>query len=285
MQYVTDEHKNITHVLVPIDEWNSMLEKKGEDQTINPYQPVINWLEKTLTETSPDHTLPSMVKFSSVVAGYSPLLTLPTYNILRTILDEQKLLKTSPNLKHFGKMTTLLNLSYGFVFKADAKVIAVAYIIRNNDFYRALRNTADVIDPSDAKILSSFGLDLDKFLESASEELLEHLYTGHKSEFVFMAMSEGIVDSFDLSIIKERVRRDPEVLRLFFFDLFEALDEILGVEPDFTDIFKKYPLVDKLAKAIYPDNTLSGSTSRVYKAAKEARQIIATDWQKYVSVS
>lgn len=285
MRYVTDEHKNITHVLVPIDEWNSMLEKKGEDQTINPYQPVIDWLEKTLKEQSPDKSVPSMINLASSISGLQPLRILPAYNILRTILDNQLLLESSPNLMRFGKMTTLLSMSYGFVLKADAKVIAVAYILRNNDFYAALRNTQERISTADSKILSSFGFNLEKFLATASEELLEHLYTGHKSEFVFMAMEEGIVDAFDLSVIKERVRRDPEVLRLFFFDLFEALDEILGLEPDFTEIFKKYPLVDKLAKAVYPNNTLSGSTSRVYKAAKEARQIIASDWKKYVSVN
>jgi len=122
-------------------------------------------------------------------------------------------------------------------------------------------------------------------MREAETELLDVLYAGDKSEFIFTAMGAGIGSYFKLSPIKERIRREPERLRIFFYDLFEALDEILVREPSLNDIFKKYPLVDELAKVIYPSNTLSGSTSRVYKAVKEARTIIASDWQKYVAVN
>ncbi len=66
--------------------------------------------------------------------------------------------------------------------------------------------------------------------------------------------------------------------------MFDALNEMITEEPSFEEVFKQEPLVDRLATVVYPNNTLSGSTSRVYKSAKEARTIIAVDWQKYVSV-
>lgn len=285
MQYITDEHKNITHVIVPIEEWNSMLEKQGSDHTINPYQPVIEWIESTLEARSPNGKIPSLVGIKARMQGESLYLTLPVYNILRTILQNKTLVSgEGAAMKKLGGLDMVLSLMYPFVHKADAKTIAVAYILRNNEFYTALHNTNNTVDTTDAAVLKRYGFNIDAFKQEAEAELLDVLYTGHKSEFVFTAMSSNIVDFFSLSPVKQRVRREPELLRLFFYDLFEALDEITKEKPEFNDLFRQYPLVDRLAKAVYPSNTLSGSTSRVYKAAKEARTIIASDWQKYVSV-
>ncbi len=286
MQYITDEHKNITHVLVPIEEWNSMLEKQGSDHAINPYQSVIEWIESTLKDRSPNGKIPSLVGLSARIQGESLYVTLPVYNILRTILQNKMLISGErTTMKKFGGLDVLLSLMYPFALKADTKTIAVAYILRNDKFYKALHNTKTNITPNDLAVFIRYGFDIDMFKEEADTELLDMLYNGHKSEFIFTAMSSNITDFFSLSSIKERVRREPELLRLFFYDLFEALDEILDSESSFGEIFKIHPLVDKLAKAVYPSNTLSGSTSRVYKAAKEARTIIASDWQKYVSVN
>lgn len=286
MQYITDDHKNITHVLVPIEEWNSMLEKQGSDHAINPYQSVIEWIESTLEARSPNGKTPSLVGLSARMQGESRYVTLPAYNMLRTILQNKTLVSGEGTaMKKFGGLDVLLSLMYPFALKGDTKTIAVAYILRNDEFYTALHNTQKNIAPSDAAVLAHYGFDIDAFKKEVESELLDVLYTGHKSEFVFTAMGSNITDFFSLSSIKERVRREPELLRLFFFDLFGALDEVLESETSFNEVFKKHPLVDKLAKAVYPSNTLSGSTSRVYKAAKEARTIIASGWQNYVSVT
>jgi len=286
MRYITDEHKNITHVVVPIDEWNSMLEKRGaEDDSINPYQPVIAWLEDELKKHAPDGKVPSLINLSSAIQGEERYVPLPVYNMLRTILDNKHIAGNNSSVQRFGGLTSLLSLMYTFALSADSKTIAIAYILRNNEFYSTLHNTETDIDSKDESVLAGYGFNITKFKREGEPELLTTLYSGHKSEFVFKAINSGIADYFQLQPIKERVRRDPEALRLFFYDLFDALDEILAKEPEYTEIFKKYPLVDRLAKAVYPNNTLSGSTSRVYKAAKEARQIIVKDWQKYVSVA
>lgn len=286
MRYITDEHKNITHVLVPIDEWNGMLEKQGEDSAINPYQPAIEWIEATLKAKSTTGKIPPLVGLAARVAGQDLYASLPVYNMLRTVLENKTLLAgDGAAMNKFGGLGTLLSLMYPSVLQADTKTVAVMYILRNDEFYTALHNTEESISSSDATVLVHYGFDVEKFKREAEPELLDVLYTGDKSEFIFTAMGADIGSYFKLSPIKERVRREPEQLRIFFYDLFEALDEILVREPSLNDIFKKYPLVDKLAKVIYPSNTLSGSTSRVYKAAKEARTIIADDWKKYVSVN
>ena len=287
MQYITDEHKNITHVLVPIDEWNSMLEKQGaDDSPINPYQPAIEWIESILEAKSPTGKIPPLVGLTAKMAGQDLYANMPAYNVLRTVLENKALMAGGgAAMNKFGGLGTLLSLMYPSVLQADTKTVAVMYIIRNDEFYTALGNTEEGISTSDATVLAHYGFDVKKFKREAEPELLNVLYGGDKSEFVFAAMGADIGSFFKLSPIKERVRREPEQLRIFFYDLFEALDEILIREASLNDVFKKYPLVDKLAKAVYPSNTLSGSTSRVYKAAKEARTIIANDWQKYVSVS
>ncbi len=285
MRYITDEHKNITHVLVPIDEWNGMLEKQGEDNSINPYQPVIEWIEETLKAKSPIGITPPLIGLSAKMAGQDLFANMPTYNMLRTILQKRVLESEVGSIVKKNKtLQILLSQMYPFALKADTMTIAIAYILRNNEFYTALHNTNEGVSSSDAKILKLYGFDIEKFNKEASKTLLTSLYSGNQSEFVFTALNENIVNYFNLVSIKERVRREPETLRLFFYDLFNTLDEVLEEDTSFHEIFKKYPLVDRLAKVIYPNNTLSGSTSRVYKAAKEARTIIANDWQNYVSV-
>ncbi len=286
MRYITDEHKNITHVLVPIDEWNSMLEKRGEDSSINPYQPAIEWIESILEAKSPTGKIPPLVGLAASAAGQDLYANMPVYNMLRTVLENKTLMAGGgAAMNKFGGLGTLLSLMYPSVLQADTKTVAVMYILRNDEFYTALHNTEEGISTSDATVLAHYGFDVEKFKREVEPELLDVLYSGDKSEFIFTAMGVDIGSYFKLSPIKERVRREPEQLRIFFYDLFEVLDEILVREPSLYDIFKKYPLVDKLAKVIYPSNTLSGSTSRVYKAAKEARTIIANDWKKYVSVN
>ncbi len=287
MKYIVDERKEITHVLVPIDEWISMREKQGEDSSINPYQPAIEWIESTLKANSPTGEIPSLVGLSTRIEGQDLYSNMPVYNMLKTIL-EQNLLMGSEEVAAMNKsggLRDLLSLMYPSVPITDAKAVAVMYILRNNEFYTALRNTEEGIPSSDVTVLSHYGFDIEKFKREAEPKLLNILYSGDKSEFVFTAMSTDIGSFFKLSPIKERIRREPGQLRFFFYDLFDALDEILLKAPSLNDVFKQHPLVDKLAKAVYPSNTLSGSTSRVYKAAKEARTIIAGDWQDYVDVN
>ncbi len=289
MQYITDEHKNVTHVLVPISKWNLLQEKLGEHKFHNPYQSVIDYLEDMVEKTKEDYSkIFPPVKLSQRLAGKDPHINLPISGLLIDILkgDEHiaKIVEDikNPKVSNLGLHSSIAS----FVLpshKIDAKNIAVFYILRNKEFYDALRNSKDTILPADQKIFQQYGFDIEKFKSEVDPELLTVLYSHHKSEFIREA-SPTIAKYFSLTPIKERIRREPELLRLFFFDIFESYDELLGKEPLFAEIFKNYPLVDKLAKEFYPGNTLSGATSRVYKATKEARTIVKTDWQKYVSV-
>jgi len=290
MQYITDEHKNITHVLVPIDKWNMLQEKLGELEFHNPYQSVIDYLGDMVKKAEKDYgdIFPPQ-KLSQKYTGTAHHVNLPIYRLLIDILKgDEHIAKIVEDIKNpkvsnlglHGSITSFVLPSH----KIDAKTIAVFYILRNKEFYGALCNSKDTIWPGDQKIFQQYGFDIEKFKSEVDPGLLTVLYTQHKSEFI-RESSPIIAKYFSLTPIKERIRREPELLRLFFFDIFEAHDELIGKEPLFGEIFRKYPLVDKLAKEFYPSNTLSGATSRVYKAAKEARTIINTDWQKYVSVN
>ena len=246
MEYITDKYKNITHVVVSIEQWNKIL---GDQLlTVNPYEPVLSWLKD---KTQIGHIT------------------------LRSALGGVELMPTDPVQPY--------SVIYGRSSFSDAKGISVAYILRNNDFYTALANTKTGVSDADRATLSSFGFDVDLFLSSASKRLLGVVHSENRRNFISDTMMNSMGDYFDLTIIHRRLRLDAEVLRLFFFDVFEILRETLDVKPDFIEIFKKYSLVDKLAKDIYPENTYSGSTSRVYKANKEAKKIIGSGWREYVT--
>lgn len=285
MQYLTDENKNITHVLVPIDEWNTFLQSRNEAPLLNPYQPVLDWLGNRIKERSVAGNIPRLVGAGEIGQREALYSTLPNYIMLKEVLQKETLSFGDDFLeKMFGKLGVILSEMYSFALVADTVDIAVAYILRNNNFYVALSNTEGEISASDTQVLHDFGFNIQLFKQKADPKLLDILYRKNKSEFVFSAMAYNIVDFFSLLPAKKRMRREPEILRLFFFDIFEALDEILKKEPSFIKIFEKYPLVDALAKAIYPDNTLSGATSRVYKATKEANTIISSNIKSYVFI-
>ena len=285
MQYLTDENKNITHVLVPINDWNTMLQSRNEDQVLNPYQPVLDWLDHQIQERSVTGDIPRLVGATEIGKKEALYSTLPSYIMLKEILQKETLSFGDDFLeKMFGKLGVILSEMYSFALVANTVDIAVAYILRNNEFYMALSNTEGEISASDKQVLHDFGFNIQLFKEKADPKLLGILYRKNKSEFAFSAMSYNIVDFFHLLPAKKRMRREPEILRLFFFDIFEALDEILKKEASFIKIFEKYPLVDVLAQAIYPDNTLSGATSRVYKATKEANTIISSGVKSYVFI-
>ena len=284
MRYITDENKNITHVIVPLEEWNRMLEDRGKDQMINLYQPAIEWIESYIMDRSEDGNIPSFDILKEEGGKSSFYLTLPIYNLLRIILHEGlSLSMEGSGTKKFGKLSFLLSEIYSFVLKDKKEtIIPIAYILRNDKFYSTLRKTKKSIDDADARILKKYGFNIYEFKKKSDRKLLDSLYNSHKSEFIFTAMELNISEFFSLILSKKRIRKEPEILRLFFFDIFEALDEILGKEATLSEIFEKHPLVDLLAKMIYPENTLSGATSRVYKSLKEARTIISSDMSTYV---
>ncbi len=285
MQYITDEHKNVTHVVVPLELWNSMLENRESNLSVNSYQSVIGWIEDKLKANSVEGSTSPFIDISKKTQTGDLFKNFPIYNMMRSILKND-ILQTgrgSIQIKYDG-LNVLLSTMYPFARGVDARTIAIAYILRNDEFYKALLGTNKNISDSNRKILSKFGFNIEKFKEEAKSELSNTLYTGNKSGFIFSAINLNIGEFFSLSPIKERIRREPELLRLFFFDMFDALNEMITEEPSFEEVFKQEPLVDRLATVVYPNNTLSGSTSRVYKSAKEARTIIAVDWQKYVSV-
>ncbi len=290
MQYITDEHKNITHVLVPIDKWNTLQVKLGKNPSQNPYQPVVDYIETKIRETEADYKNifpPRTVR--DKFAGRPIHLNMPIYRLLMDILkgDEhmEKIVEDikNPKVSNLGLHNSITTFILP-VHKIDAKIIAVFYMLRNEEFYQALCNSKDTVSPSEKSIFDRYGFNIEKFKSEIDPTLLTVLYTQHKNEFI-RESSPVIAKYFSLTPIKERIRREPELMRLFFFDIFETLDELLSKEPSFGEIFRTYPLVDTLAKEFYPSNTLSGATSRVYKAAKEARMIVKTDWQKYVSVN
>jgi len=294
MQYICDNDKNVTHVIVPIDEWESMLEKAGSAEEYNPYQPVIDWLKEVLEHRAQGSEMIllgglAMLEGSSPDSAQKPNLelfkVLPTYKLLLYVLENNYLQYGGGGVasQRFTDFKSVLNIFYSYVETGGVKEVAEAYILRNKDFMAALQRTKAEVEEEDKNILESFGFDVDRFKHEASNELQEFLYKGYKTEFIFMAMYEDINRYFRLIPHKDRLRREPEILRFFFYDIFNTLDEILVEKSEFKNIFKKYPLVDKLAKAIYPSNTLSGATSRVYKATNEARKIINSEWKKYAT--
>jgi len=290
MQYITDEHKNITHVLVPIDKWNTLQVQLGKHESLNPYQPVIDYIETKIEETEAGYK--NIFPPRTTGDGFTVRaihVNMPICRLLVDILKGDEYITkiaediTKPKLlnRKSGNSNTPFDLP---VHKTDAKIIAVSYILRNEEFYQALSNSKDIVSSSEQSIFDKYGFDIEKFKSEVNPSLLIVLYTQHKNEFIRESLL-AIIKYFSLTPIKERIRREPELMRLFFFDIFETLDELLSKEPSFGEIFRTYPLVDTLAKEFYPSNTLSGATSRVYKAAKEARMIVKTDWQKYVSVN
>ena len=290
MQYITDEHKNITHVLVPIDKWNTLQVKLGKKPSQNPYQPVIDYIETKTNETEAGYKkiFPPRTG-GDMVSGRGIHVNMPICRLLMDILrGDEHMEKIVEDIKNPKVSNLGLHISItSFILpahKIDAKIIAVSYMLRNEEFYQALCNSKGTVSPSEKNIFDQYGFNIEKFKSEIDSTLLTVLYTQDKNEFIRESLP-GIAKYFSLTPIKERIRREPELLRLFFFDIFEAHDELIGKEPSFGEIFRTYPLVDTLAKEFYSSNTLSGATSRVYKAAKEARIIVKTDWQKYVSVN
>jgi len=281
MQYITDKDKNITHVIVPIDEWNTLFQSRNKDEIINPYQSVLDWIEDRIIERSENGSLPSFA--GEIKAGQT--VALPAYHMLKeTLQNNVSAFGSNEGETMFGGFGKILSEMYSFALSASTVDIAVAYILRNDAFYTALSHTKTQISVSDEKVLLDYGFNIHSFKKNADSALLDILYGNNKSEFAFIAMRYNIVDYFSLLPAKKRMRREPEILRLFFFDIFEVQDEILKKEPSFVKVFDKYPLVDKLAQVIYPDNTLSGATSRVYKATKEAKTIISSNIKSYVFI-
>jgi len=290
MQYITDEHKNITHVLVPIDKWNTLQVQLGKQQSLNPYQPVVDHIETKIEETEVGYKniFPPRTA-SDMVAGRAIHVNMPIFRLLVDILKGDEYIAKivediqNPKVSNLGLHISITSFILP-AHKIDAKIIAVSYILRNEEFYQALCNSKDTVSPSEKSIFDRYGFNIEKFKSEMDPTLLTVLYTQHKNEFIRESLPV-IAKYFSLTPIKERIRREAELMRLFFFDIFETLDELLSKEPSFGEIFRTYPLVDTLAKEFYPSNTLSGATSRVYKAGKEARMIVKTDWQKYVSVN
>lgn len=284
MNYITDDNKHITHVIVPIDEWNTILEQQGKTIEVNPYGTVITYLEQQLIAANGE--VPPLFKIPLPATGEIFFAKLHTYNMLLNILQDQPMerKKTRSHELVFGGVTQQLQMLYPFGMpKTKTEATATAYILRNDNFYHALRNYRATESDGDRQTLVNFGFDITKFLQDANPKLLKTLYDGHQTDFISEAMPI-ITKYFRFKPIKQRIRQEPEVLRLFFFDIFTALDDVLIDEPSFKEIFDSYSLVDKLAKMIYPKNTLSGSTSRVYKATKEAKDIINDAWKNYVSI-
>ena len=289
MQYITDTHKNITHVLVPIEEWNVLQAKIGDHKPLNPYQPIIDYMKAKVGETSVEYRLIFSNQLPLDTGTIEPdHINMPICRLLIDILEgDEYIEEIVEDIKNTTFLPGLELSMTSFLLpirKVDAKIIAVSYILRNEEFYQALCNSKDMVSPSEKSIFNRYGFNIEEFKSEMDPTLLTVLYTQHKNEFIRESLLV-IAKYFSLTPIKERIRREPELMRLFFFDIFETLDELLSKEPSFGEIFGTYPLVDTLAKEFYPGNTLSGATSRVYKAKKEARVIVNTDWQKYVSVN
>lgn len=263
MRYIVDEKKNITHVVVPIEEWNK-LQKYHSEAIINPYKEVIGFLETKFMNGS----IPLLYGLASIDKSGSLMKNKLTYNILRELLEGYTLPSQELRSKIFH-----IQKNFYLSYVGDAKSIAIGYILRSEDFYARLTK-------KDKKLKSIYGFDVENFFQSANSELIEILHKKSRYDFIFSSLGE-MNQYFSLTPVRLRVRKEPEVLRLFYFDLFETVKEILLAKASFEETFKNHPLVDIIAKAVYSENTLSGSTSRVYKARKEAEKIVQGDWVKY----
>ena len=289
MQYITDEEKNITHVVVPIEEWNRLTGSRQKPTSIeNPYSSAVAYLDEIIDVEGLEGNNHKKI-----------LTTYPTLNMLKNILEDEKFKMTHQSKR--GLMPWLDKIlfpkMYSFSGKQNlnnlnARNFAINYIMRNHEFYMALVNSQDKITKRDESIFKKYGFQIHKFKEEADSELLDILYNKGKEEFIFYAtqltetyfFKSRIDHFFLLSPIKERIRTQADTLRIFLFDIFEALNLLIHKNPELDKLFNDAPLVDYLAVALYPDNTLSGATSRVYKATKEAKKIIESDWTKYVEV-
>jgi len=282
MQYLTDENKNITHVVISIDEWNQLQEQLDTTTIINPYTSVIEYVHQLLNRNKTDLSLLGTAGLSAPSFSLNILDRIKkkdkkekvSYRILLELLEGY----TLPSKKFNSKILKIQLKTYSFV--SDTISIAVGYIVRNDEFYTRLSQSSN--GKVDEKLKKEYGFDAEKFFNDTDNELLSILKDGDRYDFIFASTEHDIKKFFSLTPIKLRIRKEPELLRFFYYDLFRVSQLISTNNSSFEEIFKKYPLVDVIAKAVYTENTLSGATSRVYKARKEAETIVQEDWKKYV---
>lgn len=276
MNYITDENKNITHVVIEIEEWNELQQRLGDTHTFNPYSQVLDAIREIDNELSIDKLFIKKIGYQVDIPKH------PAFGYLMYLLDNE-ILPIESNTFAFSKDKAVnLRQIYSWGRKPDPVSIAVAYIIRSDDFYKSFMQALNGQNVSN-DLQKKYGFDYNSFEGSVGKEWIQG-WKEDSHDMMIFRLYPMIVDFFNLSTVQgKRLRTEAELNRLVIFDLMKAQEKLVSQVPALKSIFDKYPLVDSLAKVFFSDNTLSGATSRIYKAKKEASKYISGGWKEYVS--
>ena len=276
MNYITDENKNITHVVVTIEEWNGLQQRLGNENTFNPYSQVLEAIRGIDSELSVDKLFIKKVGYQVGIAKH------PAFGYLMYLLDDEMLPANSGSFVFSKDKADSLRQIYSWGKKPDLVSIAVAYIIRSDGFYKSFMQALNGENVAD-HLQNKYGFNYDLFEGEIGKKWIQSWKEDSQDMMIFR-LYPMIVDFFSLKPLQgKRLRTEAELNRLVIYDLIKAQEKLASQVPALKSIFDKYPLVDRLAKVFFADNTLSGATSRIYKAKKEASKYISGDWKEYVS--
>jgi len=243
VSYIVDEAGKKTHAVIPINDWNSIVDELNDknakaiiDGTLN----LNNGTNKTV--------IPSIISSVSIL----------------TMLDSPTFLKGLEELFWFVKSASPSEIGFMYLLRTD-EFAEYIYSEFNEENIKKLHVDFHITD------LQGIPLSLEKSKKLQSIVIDNTSLDAVLKEFRVSYMI-GAKNN------QKRVRRDAEIKRFFIFD---ALDYLPKVFPDLVMDIDAYKY--ELSIHLYPDNTKESAMAQLNKAHREAKdRIYSNQWIEYL---